>query len=95
MLITIIAPEMTLAVSGSRLESALDSRKKFKRLAALDGIEWTLEHGFFADMGGFGIKVRLPYKGEGSSQIKSDKIDSTPVTDSFMESQDISSGKLS
>jgi hypothetical protein len=65
MLIAIVAPELTLALAADRLGSALDARKKFKHFADIDGIQWTLEHGFYADMGGFAIKVLLP-NGKGS-----------------------------
>jgi hypothetical protein len=60
MLVTLVAPEYTLAVAAAYLGGALESRKKFKRMAAKDGVAWTLEHGFYANMGGFAIKVKLP-----------------------------------
>jgi hypothetical protein len=60
MMITIVAPEVTLMNAAGRLETALKLRKKFENLAAMDGVEWTLEHGFYAEMGAFAMKVNLP-----------------------------------
>ena len=60
MIITIITPEFTLGIAAARLGSALESRKNFRDLAATDGIEWTLKHGFYANMGGFAIEVKIP-----------------------------------
>jgi hypothetical protein len=62
MIVTIIAPEITLGFAAARLNRALAYRKKFKDLAAMDGVEWTLEHAFYANMGGFAIEVNLPSK---------------------------------
>jgi hypothetical protein len=74
MLVTVVAPEFTLAVAASYLEGALVSQKKFKPLAAVDGVEWTLEHGFYANMGGFAIKVKLPTRGTRSRETGDNEI---------------------
>jgi len=59
-MVTIVAPELTPMYAGTRLDSALKSQKKFENLPAVDNIEWTLEHGFYANIGAFAIKVNLP-----------------------------------
>lgn len=76
MMITIIAPEWTLGFAAMRLEGALRSREQFKPLAAIDDIEWTLEHDFYANMGAFAIKVKLPPQRTRSSETEGDGMDS-------------------
>lgn len=55
-----IAPEWTLATAAGGFCRASESRNKFKEMAAMDGIEWGLEHGFYANMGGFAIEAKVP-----------------------------------
>lgn len=46
-IVTTVVPEWTVGLAAECLEDAIYSRKIFKHLATLDGVEWTLIHGFF------------------------------------------------
>lgn len=67
MLGTIVAPELVFGFSLEHLVGALESRRNLRKLAADDGIQWNLKHGFYANMGGFAIKVKLPSEENRSS----------------------------
>lgn len=58
MLISILAPEWILGIAVGNFSDALAYRKRFKEWATLDGIEWTLKHGFYTNIGGFAIRVK-------------------------------------
>jgi hypothetical protein len=49
----------SIGLAANRLECALKSRKKLKQLAAMDKVEWALEHGYYVNMGAFAIKANL------------------------------------
>jgi hypothetical protein len=63
MIVTTVAPEWTLGLAAWRLDDAIYSRKIFKHLATIDGVEWTLIHEFYAGVGGFAIKIILSPEG--------------------------------
>lgn len=48
-----------IRLAANRLECALKSHKKLKQLAAMDKVEWALQHGYYVNMGAFAIKVNL------------------------------------
>ena len=56
----IIGPEIVLAVAIGQFASARQSKKRFHKLGHMN---WTIRHGFFADMGGFLLqpKTSLPF----------------------------------
>ncbi|KAE8444555.1 hypothetical protein EG329_014479 [Mollisiaceae sp. DMI_Dod_QoI] len=53
MAVTLVAPELLTGKALVDLISAKSSKQDMKALAQLDGVEWDLTHGFFANMGGF------------------------------------------
>ncbi|OIW23540.1 hypothetical protein CONLIGDRAFT_693431 [Coniochaeta ligniaria NRRL 30616] len=53
MLWALMVPELILALAFGRFLSARRSVRQMKQFAQEDGMEWTLTHAFFADMGGF------------------------------------------
>jgi hypothetical protein len=55
MLLTLVAPEILIGLALSQFVAARHGRDKMQELASEDGVEWTLEHSHFADMGGFVI----------------------------------------
>lgn len=59
MILTIMAPELILGKAIGDFMVAWQMREKMKSLAEEDGTEWTLAHGFFANMGGF-TGIELP-----------------------------------
>jgi hypothetical protein len=56
MIITVIAPEITLAYAVGGLVKARIQQKSMRPFAEEDGVEWTLTHSIFANMGGFVIR---------------------------------------
>ncbi len=58
MLITVLAPEMILGMAVGELVEAWRLREKMERYAMEDNVEWSLSHGFFANMGGFRVIAR-------------------------------------
>lgn len=56
MLVTLIAPEILIGQALSQFVAARHGRATMQELACEDGVEWTLEHSHFADMGGFVIR---------------------------------------
>jgi hypothetical protein len=69
MLVTMIAPEFLLGKSSGDLTIAMLNSESMQKYAKLDGVEWTLTHSIFADMGGFVIRrhtghaAKIPKKG--------------------------------
>ncbi|KAE9368936.1 hypothetical protein N431DRAFT_561241 [Stipitochalara longipes BDJ] len=61
MIITILAPEVMIAKGWSDLVAAKNIDQALRVQAAKDGVPWTLTHTFFANMGGFVIRVSQPY----------------------------------
>jgi len=53
MLLTIVAPEFILGKAIGEFVTAWNLREAMAPYAVLDGVNWELSHGFFADMGGF------------------------------------------
>ena len=58
MVLAFIAPEVLLGAALSDLLSAITSVRHMIDLAAEDGVEWGLGHGFLANMGGFAVCFR-------------------------------------
>jgi hypothetical protein len=58
MLLTLVAPEILIGLALSQFVAARHGRDMMQEFASEDGVEWTLEHSHFADMGGF--VVRFP-----------------------------------
>jgi hypothetical protein len=56
MITTVIAPEFVFACAATGLSDAKDQQKSMRDFAKEDGVEWTLIHCMFADMGGFVIR---------------------------------------
>ncbi|KAH0535918.1 hypothetical protein FGG08_007177 [Glutinoglossum americanum] len=56
MLVTVLAPEYLVSQALAERLSAGWSCEKLRRWAEEDGVEWTMTHSFFADMGGFVIR---------------------------------------
>jgi uncharacterized membrane protein YwzB len=67
MLLTLVAPEILIGYALSQFVAARHGRDMMQEFASEDGVEWTLEHSHFADMGGF--VVRFPNDAE---EAKSD-----------------------
>lgn len=55
MILTIMLPEFLVAKALQDWHLARRSVKDMQRVAERDGVEWTVTHGFYADMGGFVI----------------------------------------
>lgn len=58
MLLNLVAPELPLAKAWSDYRSAKIAHAKLKRWAEVDGVDWSLTHTHFANMGGFMVKFR-------------------------------------
>jgi hypothetical protein len=56
MLLTLVAPEILIGLALSELVAARYGQDTMQEFACEDGVEWTLEHSHFADMGGFVIR---------------------------------------
>jgi hypothetical protein len=56
MITTVIAPEFTLAYAAGGLAAARTQQQSMRPFAEEDGVEWTLTHSMFANMGGFVIR---------------------------------------
>jgi len=56
MVVTLFAPEYLLAKVYNDYISAKHWHSKMQSWAEEDGVDWTLAHAYFADMGGFGIR---------------------------------------
>jgi hypothetical protein len=55
MLLTLMAPEILIGLALSQFMAARHGQDTMQEFAREDGVEWTLEHSHFADMGGFVI----------------------------------------
>jgi hypothetical protein len=55
MLLTLMAPEILIGLALSQFVAARHGRDTMQDFVREDGVEWTLEHSHFADMGGFVI----------------------------------------
>ena len=55
MLLTLMAPEILIGLALSQFIAARHGIDTMQELACEDGVEWTMEHSHFADMGGFVI----------------------------------------
>jgi hypothetical protein len=62
-IVTTVVPEWAVELAARCLKDAIYSCKIFKHLATLDGVEWTLVHGFCGNMGGFAMKIILSPEG--------------------------------
>ncbi|KAI4741745.1 hypothetical protein E4T50_07832 [Aureobasidium sp. EXF-12298] len=58
MLVTLIAPELLCGVAAEEWLTACKSARFIGERAKDDGVEWTSNHGFFAQMGGFRLRFR-------------------------------------
>jgi hypothetical protein len=54
----VVAPELLLGKAMVDLLSAVHSENEMKHWADLDGVEWTVTHAYFANMGGFSLHFR-------------------------------------
>ena len=55
MLLTLMMPEILIGLALSQFVAARYGQNTMQDFACEDGVEWTLEHSHFADMGGFVI----------------------------------------
>jgi hypothetical protein len=69
MIFTMLAPEFILGKSVGDLAAAWQCRNRMKDFAEEDKVEWSLSHGFYANMGGF---VCVP---EDELENKEDRVD--------------------
>lgn len=60
MLFTILVPELTMGKALGDLVDARASMKEIKAQADEDGVDWTVTHSLFADMGGFAVRFPAP-----------------------------------
>jgi hypothetical protein len=73
MFLTLMAPEILIGLALSQFVAARYGRDKMQLLASEDGVEWTLEHSYFADMGGFVVSFPDdPGNRESTGDAKSD-----------------------
>jgi hypothetical protein len=56
MFLTLMAPEILIGLALSQFVAARHGQDTMQEFAREDGVEWTLEHSHFADMGGFVIR---------------------------------------
>jgi hypothetical protein len=56
MLLTLMAPEILIGLALSQFVAARHGKGTMQEFAREDGVEWTMEHSHFADMGGFVIR---------------------------------------
>jgi hypothetical protein len=56
MLINVLAPEVTVAKASADLASARSITRELAEWAEKDGVDWSLAHSFFANMGGFAVR---------------------------------------
>jgi hypothetical protein len=55
MIVTLLGPEFMVGKSLADRSSAFYNKRVMTDFAAIDGVEWTATHAFFANMGGFAI----------------------------------------
>ena len=53
-------PELLVGVAFQDMMIAMRSRRIMGDFASADGVEWTMTHAFYANMGGFVLKVKFP-----------------------------------
>jgi hypothetical protein len=58
MVATILAPELILGKAVGDFVAARRHRRKMRPLAARDGVPWSLNHSYYAQMGGFVVRAR-------------------------------------
>jgi hypothetical protein len=58
MLTTLILPELLVGLAFQDMMIARKSCRAMKDFASADGVEWTMTHAFYANMGGFVLNVR-------------------------------------
>ena len=59
MLATLIFPELLVGLAFQDLMIALRSCRMMEDFTSADGVEWTMTHAFYANMGGFVLNVRF------------------------------------
>jgi hypothetical protein len=74
MLLTLVAPEILIGLALSQFVAARHGRDMMQEFASEDGVEWTLEHSHFADMGGFVVQFA-----DDSGEAKSDAEQKLPA----------------
>ncbi|KUJ18871.1 uncharacterized protein LY89DRAFT_780856 [Mollisia scopiformis] len=57
MILTMLAPELLLSISLGALVHAKEVNELLKKFIEEDGVEWSLTHGMFLNMGGFVIQA--------------------------------------
>lgn len=57
MIITMIAPEYIIGIACVELLSAMEAHQKLRKFALEDQVPWTLTHTYYANMGGFVIRI--------------------------------------
>ncbi|KAK1764579.1 hypothetical protein QBC33DRAFT_457146 [Phialemonium atrogriseum] len=60
MLFTLLVPEFTMGKALGDLLDARASMKEIKAQADEDGVDWTVTHSLFANMGGFAVRFPAP-----------------------------------
>jgi hypothetical protein len=60
MIVTLIAPEYLVGVAFSELLAVMRAKKHVKAFADEDGVEWTTEHTYLANMGGLVLVFGQP-----------------------------------
>ena len=60
MLANLIMPELLVGLAFQDMMIAWRSHRMMKDFASADGVEWTMTHAFYANMGGFVLNVRFP-----------------------------------
>jgi hypothetical protein len=80
MLLTLMAPEVLIGLALSQLIAARHGRNTMKEFAREDGVQWTLEHSHFADMGGF--VICFPDDSKARNVIEDSKSDTAAVEES-------------
>jgi hypothetical protein len=73
MALTLLAPEVIFGFALSALWSARSNNTTLKRLASKDGVDWSIAHSFYADMGGFVLEF-----GEVPSRDTAETINGSP-----------------
>ena len=68
MLVTIVAPEFILGKALADLYTAYRSKREMREFVRIDGAEWELTHGFFANMGGFVLTQKCDERGSIENQ---------------------------
>ncbi|KAK0731931.1 hypothetical protein B0H67DRAFT_566231 [Lasiosphaeris hirsuta] len=58
MLLTILIPGAILGQAAAHFYSARENLRQLRRRAEEDGVEWTIAHTYFSDMGGFVLRYR-------------------------------------